>query len=156
MWRHLVGRAHPDVGGSHELFIWSVATRDAICGGEFGGEIPRRERREATTSSASERIPFDQFADFEVLTDRALAMATGVAEPYGHLLRQVADCYPASEGSLYDQQHRGATYKTLAAIGHTIGMSKAERVQWYRIVESIPLSQRHAGHILSRLKRWAA
>ena len=163
MWRRLVGRAHPDAGGDHELFIWTVATRDAICGGELGNEIPMRERddhpsrqREASTSTTADRVPFDRFADFEVLSDRAVTMAAAVAEPYGYLLRQVADCYPVSEGPLYDQQRRGATYKSLAAIGHSVGMTKAERVQWYAIAEAIPLSQRHAGHILSRLKRKAA
>jgi len=159
MWRRLLGRAHPDAGGDHDLFIWTVATRDAIC----GGDVPRLDRRErpsrrqdASTSGTSERVPFDQLAEFQVLTDRALSMAEAVAEPFGFLLRQVADCYPASEGPLYDQQRRGATYKTLAAIGHTVGMTQAERSQWYRIAEAIPLSQRHAGHILSRLKRQAA
>ena len=163
MWRRLVRRTHPDVGGDHELFIWTVATRDAFCSGEFGGKVPRSERREGrsrrretSTSSAADRVPFDQLADFELLTDRAVAMAAAVAEPYAYLLRQVADCYPAESGSLYDQQCKGATYKTLAAIGYQVGMSKAERVQWYRIAEDVPLSQRHAGHILSRLKRQAA
>jgi len=156
MWRRLVSRAHPDSGGDHELFIWTVATREAICGGELGEEIPRRERRETSTSGAGECIPFDQFADFQVLTDRAVTMAATVAEPYGYLLRQVADCYPAEDGPLHYQQRRGASYKSLAAIGYRVGMSKSERVQWYRIAEAIPLSQRHAGHTLSRLKRRAA
>jgi hypothetical protein len=156
MWRRLVSRSHPDTGGDHELFIWTVATRDAICGGELGSEIPRRERRETSTSNVGERVPFDEDALLEVLTDRALAMAEAVAEPYGYLLRQVADCYPAAEGPLYDQQRRGASYRSLATVGHTVGMTKTERVQWYRIAEAIPLSQRHAGHILSRLKRRAA
>jgi hypothetical protein len=165
MWRRLVRRTHPDAGGDHELFIWTVVVRDAICSGVFGGEVPRSERRErpsrrreTPTSSAADRVPFDQLADFGVLTDRALAMAEAeaVVESYGYLLRQVADCYPAEDGPLRDQQCRGATYKTLAAIGHQVGMSKAERVQWYRIAEAIPLSQRHAGHVLSRLKRRAA
>jgi hypothetical protein len=128
MWRLLVGRSHPDAGGDHELFIWS----------------------------AGEYIPFDQFADFKVLTDRALSMAEAVAEPFGFLLRQVANCHPASEGPLYEQQRRGASYRSLAAIGHRVGMTKAERIQWYRIAEAVPLSQRHAVHILSRLKRLAA
>jgi hypothetical protein len=101
-------------------------------------------------------VPFDRFANFEVLADRAVTMAEAVAGPYGYLLRQVADCYPVSEGPLYDQQRRGASYKSLAAIGHTVGMTKDERVQWYSIAEAVPLSQRHAGHILSRLKRQAA
>ena len=89
-------------------------------------------------------------------TGRARMRADAVAEPYGYLLRQVADCGPANEGALRDQQRRGATYKQLAAIGHRVGMSSAERAQWYDVCRSIPLSQRHAGHILSRLKRRAA
>jgi hypothetical protein len=163
MWRRVIARAHPDAGGSHELFIWTVAARDTICGGEPGAEIPRVDRRdhpsrwrEASTSNAGDRVPFDEDAYLEVLTDRAIAMAEAVAEPYGYLLRKVADCYPVGDGPLHGQQRRGASYKSLAAIGRQVGMSKAERVQWYRIAEAIPLSQRHAGHILSRLKGRAA
>jgi hypothetical protein len=37
-----------------------------------------------------------------------------------------------------------------------VGMTKAQRVRWYRIAESIPLSRRCAGHILSQLKKEAA
>jgi hypothetical protein len=159
MWRRLVGRAHPDAGGDHELFIWTVAVRDVVCAKplrsveELGQPNPSTPR---STSSVTDRIPFDRYSDFEVLTDRAVTMASAVAEPYGYLLRQVADCYPVSEGPLYDQQRCGATYKSLAAIGHMVGMTKVERVQFYRIAEAIPLSQRHAGHILSQLKRQAA
>jgi hypothetical protein len=166
MWRRLVGRAHPDGGGDHDLFIWTVAVRDIVCsskswtGPAFGEDSepddqPSR-RRDNSASGTADRVPFDKFADFEVLTDRALSMAEAVAEPFGFLLRQVADCHPASDGPLYDQQRCGASYRSLAAVGHTVGMSKAERVQWYRIAEAIPLSQRHAGHILSRIKRRAA
>jgi hypothetical protein len=156
MWRRLVSRSHPDAGGSHELFIWAVATRDAVCGGELEAEIPRVEQRAPSTQDTGERVPFDEDASLEVLTDRAVAMAEAVAEPYGYLLRQVLDCYPVSEGPLYDQQRRGASYNSLAVIGHKVGMTKAERGQWYSIAEAVPLSQRHAGHILSRLKRRAA
>jgi hypothetical protein len=163
MWRRLLGRADPDGGGDHELFIWTVATRDVMCNGEFGGKVPGSERREQpsrprerSTSSAANRVPFDELADFELLTDRALSMAAGLTKPYGYLLRQVADCYPAEDGPLYEQQHRGATYKTLAAIGHRVGLTKAQRGRFYRICEAIPLSQRHASHILSRLKGRAA
>jgi hypothetical protein len=160
MWRRLVGRAHPDAGGDHDLFIWAVGVRDVVCSSSLHASVsPEPEvhpsRREASTA-APDCVPFDQFADFEVLTDRAVTMAAAMAEPYGYLLRQVADCYPASEGPLHDQQRRGASYRSLAAIGHQVGMSKAERVQWYRIAEAVPLSQRHAGHILSRLQRRAA
>jgi hypothetical protein len=162
MWRRLVSRAHPDAGGDHDLFIWTMATRDVVCGGELGSEIPgRRSQRETSSrddnSTASpDRLPFDQFAEFELLTDRAVTMAAAVAEPYAYLLRQVADCYPVSEGPLRAMQTQGATYKSLAAIGHRVGMTKAERAQWYSIAETVPLSQRHAGHILSKLQKAAA
>jgi len=35
-------------------------------------------------------------------------------------------------------------------------MTKAERGRWYRVAEAIPLSDRHAAHILSRSRRSAA
>ena len=163
MWRRLAARTHPDAGGDHELFIWAGAVREAVCGGEPGAEMPRANRRddfsrrrEAPTPDATDSVPFDEDAYLEVLTDRAVTMAEAVAEPFGFLLRQLADCHPAEDGPLNDQQRRGASYRSLAAIGHQVGMSKAERIQWYHIAEAIPLSQRHAGHILSRLKRRAA
>jgi hypothetical protein len=156
MWRRVVSRVHPDAGGDHELFIWIMAVRDAVCGGELEAEIPRVERRAPSTQGTGERVPFDEDASLEVLTDRATTMAEAVAEPYAYLLRQVLDCYPVSEGPLYDQQRRGVSYKSLAVIGHRVGMTKAERGQWYSIAEAVPLSQRHAEHILSRLIRRAA
>jgi hypothetical protein len=151
MWRRVIARTHPDAGGDHELFIWTCATRDAICGGELGSEIPKRRREHEP-----DRVPFDPFADFGVLTDRAVTMASAVAQPYCYLLRLLSGCYPVAEGALHNQQSRGASYRSLAAIGHHVGMSKGERIHWYRVAESIPLSQRHAGHILSRLQREAA
>jgi hypothetical protein len=160
MWRRMIARTHPDAGGDHELFIWAGSVREFVCNGGAAESRPepqdhRSRRREASTPG-TERVPFDWCADFEVLSDRAIAMASAVAEPYGYLLRRLSDCYPVADGPLCDQQRRGASYKSLAAIGHTVGMTKAERVQWYRIAETIPLSQRHAGHILSQLKREAA
>jgi len=168
MWRRLVALAHPDAGGDHELFIWTGTLRDVVCNSktatsrQFAEDTeptvhPSRQRQ-ASTFSTADRVSFDQFADFEVLTDRAVTMAAAVAEPFGYLLRHVVDCYPVSSeaGPLYDQQLCGASYKSLAAVGHSVAMTKAERVQWYRIAEAIPLSQRHAGHIFSRLKRRAA
>lgn len=164
MWRRLLARAHPDTGGTHELFIWAGTVREVVCDFSLrseAGTIPQPDdhpsrRREASTLSAGDRVPFDEDAFHQVLTDRAIVMVEAVAEPYGYLLRQLADCYPAEEGSLYDQQRHGASYRSLAAIGHTVGMSEAERVQWYAIAEAVPLSQRHAGHILGKLQRAAA
>lgn len=161
MWRRAVARCHPDAGGDHDLFIWITATRDHVIGGELGQTIPRRERSHNHQRSYSEaspdpaRIPFDKAGGFADLTAQALRAAQDLAEPYAGLLRLLADCYeaPEADSTLHRQQCQGATYKTLAAIGHRAGMSKPERARWYRIAESIPLSQRHAGHILSRLQR---
>ena len=44
----------------------------------------------------------------------------------------------------------------MAAIAHIWGMTKEERVGWYRVAEGILLSDRHGGHILSELKRRTA
>jgi hypothetical protein len=74
------------------------------------------------------------------------------------VLKLLEDCHEVPEvaGPLYRQQHAGATYKSLAAIGHRVEMDKAARTQWYWIAESMPLSQRHAGHILAALQGKAA
>ena len=156
MWRRLVARAHPDAGGDHELFIWTGAVRDVVCGLSLRGaanpeaaDNPSR-RREASTPDEPARVPFDIGLDFAALTGRALEYG-GEFAPVLNLLR---DCWPV-EG-LAHEQRRGATYKKLAAIGHAWGMTKAERVRWYRVAESIPLSDRHAGHILAWSKRSAA
>jgi hypothetical protein len=44
----------------------------------------------------------------------------------------------------------------LALIAHLAGMSTAQRTRWYRIAESMPMSQRHAGHLISELQQRAA
>ncbi len=158
MWRRLISRAHPDAGGDHELFIWTGAVRDVVCGPKLraGAQIsdpdvhPSRHRETSERSDEPARVPYPAGANFAALTGRALQVGGEFAPVLG-LLR---DCWPV-EG-LAHEQGRGASYKRLAAIGHAWGMTKAERVRWYRVAESIPLSDRHAGHILARSKRSAA
>jgi hypothetical protein len=142
MWRKLIARVHPDAGGEHNLFIWTQEIREHVCTGET--------KQGAPTPDNKPRVPYRAGTDFEEVTRTALGMgATGM--PCGRLLSLLADCYPLD--SLRHEQNRGASYKRLAAIGHAWGMSKSERVRWYRVAEDLPLSDRHAGHILSRLKR---
>ena len=69
-------------------------------------------------------------------------MGANANEPAGHLL------LGAAPGGAVP----GASYKRLTAIGHLAGFDKTAQVRWYRIAEEIPLSDRHAAHILSRLK----
>jgi hypothetical protein len=81
-------------------------------------------------------------------------MAEEVGGVHGALLEMLTGCNPLAH--LAHEQERGASYKRLAAAGHMVGMTMSERSRWYRVAESIPLSDRHVGHILARLKRRAA
>src|SRR5215204_1345975 len=165
MWRRLIRLVHPDVGGDHDLFIWVRNLQEHVAG-DGVEPLPREARREpprhhTTGDRVDYTAAFDRADSFDVLTRQALALAELAGarkDPSARVLLLLVDCYDVGErgGVVYRQQHQGASYKSLAAIGHRTGMSKAERVQWYRIAEGIPLSQRHAGHILSRLKRQAA
>ncbi len=161
MWRRLVGRAHPDAGGDHELFIWTATVKDVVCGGELQLETkpepsstPRRPPPGPTPADDKPRIPYPVGTDFEEATLRALVFAAENGGPYAEVLSLLVSCHPLEH--LAYEQKRGACYKRLAAIGHLWVMTKRERTGWYRCAEGIPLSDRHASHILGRLKRQAA
>ncbi len=153
MWRRLVALAHPDAGGGHELFIWTATVKDAVCGGELQVQ-PRRGQAAPKASpwpaDDKPRIPYPTGTSFEESTRRALS----VEGPYSPVLARLTSCYPVPH--LAYEEARGASNKRLAAIAHAYGMTSPERSGWYRCAESIPLSDRHASHILGRLKRQAA
>jgi hypothetical protein len=163
MWRRLIALTHPDRAGDDELFVCTRELHEHGCGDRIEDARSAAERRRPPPHpSTGERIAyaaaFDRAGSFGEFTERIAALADSgqLPERYAALLRVVRDCYEAHEGPLARQQSQGATYKTLAAIGHTVGMNGAERARWYEVCEAIPLSQRHAGHILGRLKRAAA
>lgn len=159
MWRKLLARTHPDAGGDHELFIWAGSVREHVCADEprpGAQRYPEPQTAKPYRPSPSEdpaRIPYPSGMSFPEATKRALQHAASHSDAYGRLLSLLEDCYPLDH--LWREQERGASYKRLAAIGHQAGMSKGERVGWYRVAESIPLADRHAGHILKRLKEGA-
>jgi len=159
MWRRLIAKAHPDAGGDHELFIWAGSVKDLVCSGRRPeSQSWRGARRPAGYSESSPeepaRVPYSPWTNFREATDEALRYANAHPDIYGRLLSLLEDCYPLDH--MRHEQERGASYKRLAAIGYQAGMSKEERIGWYRVAESVPLSDRHAGHILSQLKRAAA
>ncbi len=97
------------------------------------------------------RVPFDAPADFERLTEKALRAAEREPPYIGRLLRLLADCRPLAE--LAHEQERGAHYDRLDLIADLAGMPGDERLRWYRVAEEIPLTDRHARHIIDKLKR---
>ncbi len=158
MWRKLKARVHPDVGGSHEDFIWVTSVEELVCSGllkETPPSVPPSPRPESPTNSPSDpdRIPWSGAYDFQEVTRTALRYAS-LGEPYAPLLSLLADCQRLD--NMVRQQSRGASYRQLAAIGHAWGMNKRERVTWYRAAEDLALTDRHASHLLGRLKRRAA
>lgn len=145
MWKRLLHLTHPDKGGSDELFVWTRELQQHVA---EGLELPHPR-----PSPNDDRVPFDAEMDFRMLTRRAVAMAEDVPLVFGELLGLLFDCYP-SDG-LGHEHRRGASYKRLAHIGHLVHMTDEERRSWYRVAEGIPLSERHAEHIIAMLKRRA-
>lgn len=154
MWRKLLAAAHPDRGGDHELFIWAQELREYVAGDAI--EPPRTPRYTPMREYGPDCIPFDPSLgyadDFIDLTHRALSIGRRVVDPYHSVLMLLLDCGVTDHGRRAERQMRGASYKQLARIAHTVEMSKAERVRWYEVARAVPLSDQHAHHIISRLK----
>jgi hypothetical protein len=158
MWRKLLAAAHPDSAcGSHELFVWAAALREHVVGGAI--EPPKLPRYTPMWEAGPDRVSFDPTfgaePDFWDLTHRALSVGRSVEEPYRSVLALLLDCDATDHGRRAERQMRGASYKQLALIAHSVGMSKAERVRWYEVACCIPLADQHAHHIISWIKKAA-
>ncbi len=152
MWRKLLAKVHPDSGGDHELFVWTMHLRDIVRKDSLpAGGYTQASTAAGADGSQSDAVSFDTGIDHHYLTFRALAAAQELPAPFSTVLRLLRDYEEESFGTGANQQRRGATYKQLAAIAYKVGMSKAQRFRWYRIAEGIPLSRRHAGHMISKL-----
>jgi hypothetical protein len=151
-WRRLLRLVHPDGAGDHDLFIWTRSLFEHIAGDD-AEEMPRQAQRQPPKHhTTGERVPYEVGA-FDFLTRKAVAMADDLPDPFARLLHLLDDCEAAAgDVTLSRAEEVGATYKQLAYIAHLAGMSTSERMQWYRIGAEVPLSQRHAGHLVSRLK----
>jgi hypothetical protein len=165
MWRKLLAKVHPDAGGEHELFIWTSSVKDHVAGvgieprqpsytgqprGHYTGQSSNN-RAGAYERDDVDRVPFSSHVPFDALTRRALELVDEVDGIFAYPLLLLQDCYEMFSTQMERNQERGASYKQLAAIGHKLGFTKPQRVRWYRIAESVPLSDRHAGHILGRI-----
>ncbi len=68
----LLAAAHPDSGGTDELFVWAWQLRDVVCGGPRLEPKPTPPPRPSPTPPphGPDRVPFPGDADFGELTDR--------------------------------------------------------------------------------------
>jgi len=153
LWRALKGRCHPDGGGSHDLFLLASFLEEHVSECRALEAAPRSTIADPRPDSdRPARVPYDAHPDeFAEVTVRALRLAEEVGEPYSSLLRLLVGLYPEDHGRAWSAQQRGASYRQLALIAHRAGLSKEERIKWYAVAESVPLSEKHASHIIGRL-----
>jgi hypothetical protein len=156
MWRKLLARTHPDAGGDHDLFVWVTALQECVAHGTPSEDRavprPRDEHREKSGADYADRVYLHPRYDFQDATFEALRRAGTLPSPFAELLLLLADIEPAVDEIGIKQQNRGATYKSLAALGHRVGLAAAGRQRLYEIAQEIPLSQRHVGHMFARTK----
>lgn len=69
-------------------------------------------------------------------------------EPFWDVLDLLRDFRELGGAASY----RGASYRVLARISYEAGFGKTLRSGFYRLAESVPLSEHHANHILDRLQ----
>lgn len=60
----------------------------------------------------------------------------------------LSDYRPALTARLKREERRGTLCRRLCAIASLAGLSFSQRQTWYRIAASVPLSARHAQHVL--------
>lgn len=159
MWRRVLARVHPDGGGGHEEFLFLMAVREALaepCGCRRNSMTGHRT--EQPTEERPERIPYDPSLGlpdtFTELTMRAFDVGFEEGDPYRSILALLTNCPTHDHGRQELKQRRGASYRQLAYIAHLSGLTGEERKAWYEIARSVPLSEKHAGHLIERLKSW--
>ena len=160
MWRRVLARCHPDAGGAEDLFVWAGGVREFVCREDRSPLRDDSTPRAYATVEYATRVPYDAalgWADeFVTLTMRAVSVGRHAEEPHRSLLALLIDCPADERGRAAAKQERGAAYKQLGRIAHDAGMTEEERVRWYELARSIPLSEKHASHIIGRLDRGVA
>lgn len=181
MWRLLKARAHPDAGGSEELFVWTQALHEELCGDAslpesgFASRVweeflaaqrsrprtePRPKKRPKQSKRSTNRIHFDTSLSFEELTNRAIEIADTLGEPYDELVPLLLEgceltgfgCDPAF---IEEAKTVGAYYARVADVGHALGFGGQMRGSLYKFAERVPLSDLHAIHMVNRARRLA-
>lgn len=151
MWRKIKAAVHPDRTGEHEPFLFVAAAEEHFTECRSLRDRGRGPERGADRDRGK-RIPFDPGIDFEERTLAILRWYRDAPDPYRRVMILLVDCGAADHGRAYQQQYQGASYRQLAAIAHAAGMDFEQRQEWYAVAESVGLAERHAAHILNKLK----
>ena len=181
LWRLLKARAHPDAGGSEELFVWTQSLHEELCSDaslpesgfasrvweEFLAAQRSRSRTEARpkkrpkqSKRSTNRIHFGTSLSFEELTDRAIEIADVLEEPYGELVSLLLEgCELSGFGCdlafIEAASTVGAFYARVADASHALGLDEQTRVRLYKFAMRVPLSDLHAVHMVNRARRLA-
>jgi hypothetical protein len=180
MWRRLLARAHPDAGGSEDLFVWTKALQEELCAkasrpeSVFASRIweefakqrsrprtgPRSKKKAKKAKRSTNRIPFETGLSFDELTRRALELAKSLEEPYGELLNLLLEgCELSGFGCdaafVEGARIAGAYYARLADVGHALGFDGRARGRLYKVAGQVPLSDLHAVYMVNRARRLA-
>jgi hypothetical protein len=160
MRRKLKALTHPDDSGDHELFTWTVNQIETACSGspnaptevvEYLYSPPGYSSREADPARILYDASLGFIDEFVVLTLRAVSVGRHAEEPYRSLVALLIDCPADERGRAAARQERGATYGQLGRIAHDAGMTRGGRYRGYELACSIPLSEKHASHIIGRM-----
>lgn len=162
-WRLLLRQAHPDApGGSHDLFLWTQVLREHVAGDAIEESEPSRRREPPKHPAESERVDFSEaFARYDghaAVVEHVLEVAESIEAPFDRVLGMLRDLYPStlSDHNLTRAESVGVSYKQAAYISRLAGFDAGQRIQFYRLCERLPLSQRCGGHLISRLQQGEA
>ena len=156
----MIARCHPDSGGDHELFVFAQSVREQVQNGLLirGEFVPSAEppstgskpRPKAPPRTDPSPITFDTELTFDELTEKAVATAPDLQQPYRWLFELLADVEaPGPDSPAYTREEaaRGACHRRMAKVGRLLGLDSGGRGWLYHLARQVPLSDLH-------VRRW--
>jgi hypothetical protein len=158
LWKRLLRFCHPKYGGDEHIYRFARSVYQYVSSDE-PEPAPRQKPEHKTSGDRVEFTDIEQrYGDHEGLVQHALEVAYSIEEPFHTMLSALEDCDQAAptDYQLQRSQEVGATFKACAFAAHVAGLSSADRMKWYKLCRSLPMSQRMCGHIIMKLQSDAA
>jgi hypothetical protein len=153
-WNRLLRLCHPKGAGDEDLFLWAKGVYDFVTSDE-PEPAPREQPKH---KKSTDRVDFsgveERFSSHADLVEHALEVAYSIEEPFHSMLSGLEDLEPAPRGDLQllRAEQQGCTFKQAAYAAHLANLSKKHRMDFYKLCQSLPMSQRMCGHIIKRLQ----